>query len=714
MKKSPVSRSLSCPNLIGALVLQAIVLVACGPAKAVNTTTPVIAKQPQAEQTDTRPQVQRGPDNIRAFDPEASETAATPNDPAVPADQTLATSNEAQENQADQQVAVDLQSVMGEVDPDIRIYYQHVITLANPYFEGRAPTTDGFRRAESYVEFYLEKYGLDGPFETTVISNDKGQVETRHRQAFTFSQGRGRTKIENQAASVLDIAFKPDEDFRALGNSNTGTVSAPITFVGYAIESGPDGYTSFDEDTDLTGRIAMLLRYEPLDEKGQSQWSNQRFSGNSSIAAKFEALQARKPSGIIMVNPPDARDGRRGLETLRRTSRFEPSLDVPAIQMTPEAANQLLQSVDPEQRDLMTLRRAADSGEIKSLNLSDVEMTFGGDVVQADRITTDNVAGVLPGYGNLADQWVVVGAHLDHVGYGYTGTTSRFEGQLHPGADDNASGSAALLVMADRLSKAYKELPEDTPRRSVLLIWFGAEEAGLHGSAHFVENPTMPVEDIQAMINFDMVGRLRNDNLSISGTGTAEEFDEILPPHYERSGLTIAESPGGLGPSDHASFYRAGVPVLFPFTGLHDDYHTPADRAFTVNPEGAMKVVDFAEPLVLELALMPEKLTLSENTQSDSNETPSRTGASVRLGIMPSYGGADGKGVKVEAVSSGTSADKGGIKKGDVMIKWNDNDLDGPRTLGEMLRQHKPGDTVTIVVRRGGKEETLTLTLEGR
>ena len=246
---------------------------------------------------------------------------------------------------------------------------------------------------------------------------------------------------------MLDIAFKPDEDFRSLGNAGNGMVTAPVTFVGYAIDSGPDGYSSFGEDTDLSGRIAMILRYEPLDEDGKSLWSKRLFSSKSSIAQKFNAVIERGAAGIIIINPPDARDGRRGLETLRRTSRFEPTLEVPAIQMTPEAANQLLQDIDPEHRDLMTLRREADQGKIKTLNFDDnTDVTFGADVVRANRITTDNVAGVLPGHGDLADQWVVVGAHLDHVGYGYTGTSSNYEGQLHPGADDNASGSSALLV----------------------------------------------------------------------------------------------------------------------------------------------------------------------------------------------------------------------------------------------------------------------------
>ncbi|MDG2055464.1 MAG: M28 family peptidase [Phycisphaerales bacterium] len=693
-------------TVIVGLLLPTGLLTACETTNSVKPAPTVVVNTPEEQQSSTNPKVQPGPENIRAFDPEATSLVAVQDeDEGVQEEAPPLTEQEAEMN---------LLSTMGQVDPEVLTYYQHVITLSNPYFEGRAPTTDGFRRAESYVEFYLDKYGLEGPFEPTVVSTDKGEIETRHRQSFTFSQGRGNTKIENQSARVLDIAFKPDEDFRSLGNAGNGMVTAPVTFVGYAIDSGPDGYSSFEEDTDLSGRIAMILRYEPLNENGKSLWSERLFSSKSSIAQKFDAVIERGAAGIIMINPPDARDGRRGLETLRRTSRFEPTLEVPAIQMTPEAANQLLQDIDPEHRDLMTLRREADQGKIKTLNFdNNADVTFGADVVRANRITTDNVAGVLPGHGDLADQWVVVGAHLDHVGYGYTGTSSNYEGQLHPGADDNASGSSALLVMTSRLARAYKNLPEDTPRRSVLMIWFGAEEAGLHGSDYFVKNPTMPVDNIQAMMNFDMVGRLRNNNLSLSGTGTAVEFDEILPPHYERSGLTVTTSPGGLGPSDHASFYRAGVPVLFPFTGLHDDYHTPTDRAFTINPEGAMQVVNFAEPLILELALMPEKLTMDEDAEEDS-APPSRTGAKVRLGIMPGYGDENGKGVRVEAVSKGTSADKGGVKKGDILVKWNDTDLEGPRVLAEVLRQHSPGDTVTLVIRRDGTLETLELKLEGR
>ena len=427
----------------------------------------------------------------------------------------------------------------------------------------------------------------------------------------------------------------------------------------------------------------------------------------------MEAIIARKPLAIIMVNPPGARDGRQTLEN-SETSRFGARLDVPVIQMSAEAADELLKAADPQNRSLMDLRKLADNlsakDSLKPFNLRDSVVVSVETNLTSGAIQTDNIGAVLRGKGSLADQWVIVGAHYDHVGFGYYGADPSNRGVLHPGADDNASGTSAMLCLMKQMTQYYRSDKAPDEMRSILFMAFSAEEVGLDGSDFWTKHPTLKVDQVQAMVNMDMVGRMRNDELAIGGTGTAKDFMSLLRPIFEESGLTVDADPSGRGPSDHASFYRAGIPVLFLFTGTHPDYHKPADRGYTVNPQGAAKVIQLTDTLVKMLASRAEKL---EFTSSDTAATPGRrNGAKVRLGVMPGYGGDGAEGVKVEGVSAETSASEAGIQIGDLLIGWNGTQLTGPADMMERLREQKPGDVVKIKLKRGAEELTLDVTLK--
>ena len=320
------------------------------------------------------------------------------------------------------------------------------------------------------------------------------------------------------------------------------------------------------------------------------------------------------------------------------------------------------------------------------------------------------MGGILPGQGDLKDEWVIIGGHYDHLGYGYTGSRTPNDARIHPGADDNASGIATMLILADRLSKATNGDLE--PRRSAMFIGFGGEDAGLHGSAHFVKNAPIDLDQTSMMLNLDMMGRIRGRTVAVGGTGTAAEFDDMLPRLVEPTGLTVMATPSGLGPSDHSNFYRADVPVLFVFSGLHDDYHTPADVAWRVNPEGTTRIIDLCESILLDAMQRSDLLTFTESTAN----TPARrdTGASVRLGIMPSYTEASGKGVLIDGVTSGTSADDAGLQEGDLITRWDETDITGGRDLMTTLRRHAPGDTVVLKVVRDGTTIEVPVALKGR
>ncbi len=665
----------------------------------------------QAEPVVEKPKgkVVAGPRNIREFNPDDVSNAVDATD-------------------------INLRRVFEDLGPDATLWYQHVLTLSNPFFEGRAPGTHGGDLAAEYVEFYFREYGLQPAFPAKgrdAASKDDGETPgggvnenlTSFRQDFDFASPHPKVEMVNTSAAIDDVNLTSGDDFVVLGVSGNGNVTAPATFVGYGIERGQDNYTSFDDNTDLTGRIAIVLRYEPLNDEGHSRWADARFSRFAGIRPKLAALADRHAAGIILVNPPGAVDGATGLESLQQSTRFGKRLDVPVVQMTPETVDRLLAQHKADNHDLVSLRKAADDGEIKTLNLPDDEkVTLTTELHFDDRLGTQNVGAILPGKGDLADQWIIIGAHLDHVGFGYTGTMPNNVGKLHPGADDNASGTAGLLIAAKRLAHDVETSPGAENRRSILFLAFGAEEAGLYGSDYFIEHSSVPADKIYCMINMDMIGRLRSHNLLVGGTGSAKEFDEWLKPHFEASGLTISAVPSGRGPSDHSNFFTAGVPVLFMFTGEHDDYHTPADRGYTVNPAGAVEIIDLVEAIALDLASREEKLTYVARPggggAAGGGPAAAAAGAPnaprVRFGIMPAYNADLETGVAVEAVSEGTSAEEAGIQAGDVLLAWNGEELTGGRKLSELLAEAEPDETVKITLQRGDKNIVVNVTLKAR
>ncbi|HMN96634.1 MAG TPA: M28 family peptidase [Phycisphaerales bacterium] len=610
---------------------------------------------------------------------------------------------------------VSLRGVFEDLGPDAIEWYQHVQTLASPWFEGRAPGSAGIERAAEYIEWWMRRIGLEPAFPALagVPIADRpewavaGDDWTSYRQYFELPGG--DLLVNRAELSTPGTSFEHGRDFAVLGSSGRAEATAPLAFAGYGLVEGRDGYTSFDEGVRLDGRIALLLRYEPLDEEGQSLWSDRRFSEHAAILPKLRAVAERGAAGIIMVNPPGARHGKEGLET-PDSSRYGGDFEIPIVQATPEAAERLLAAAAPGGGTLMDWRRRADRGEVRTVEFAtDVPVQIVADVSER-RVPTANVGGVLHGRGNLADEWLVIGGHYDHVGMGYFGTAPANRGQLHPGADDNASGTAAILVLARRLAEAYDEIPAELPLRSVLFMGFSAEESGLHGSRFYVRNPTVSGDRITAMVNLDMVGRLRNDELVVSGTGTAENFEEILRPHFEASGLTIRADPSGRGPSDHANFYGAGIPVLFPFTGLHAEYHTPRDHAYTVNPAGAVRVIALIEAVAMDLLRRTDRLQFRS---SDASPGTDRGYAPVRLGVTPSMGQDDEvAGVLVEAVGAGSAAAEAGIQPGDVLVAWNGEDLTSTGSMMEQLRKHRPGDVVQIVLIREGERTVVNATLK--
>ncbi len=322
-------------------------------------------------------------------------------------------------------------------------------------------------------------------------------------------------------------------------------------------------------------------------------------------------------------------------------------------------------------------------------------------------VTATNVVAFIPGRDPaLSDQVIVLGAHLDHLGRSTVGALDPSAGaSIRNGADDNASGSAVILELARRLRAA-------PTRRSILLVHFSGEEQGLLGSTHFVEHSPVPLTQIQAMLNFDMVGRLTNDRLIIYGVGTAAELPALVDSVSAGSGFVVNKVPDGIGPSDHAAFHARGLPVLHFFTDLHADYHRATDDVQWINAEGMWRVAELAEKLTRALGDRSSRLTAQRTAASAS--AGSRQSSGVYLGSIPDMGAADVVGMRISGVRADSPAEKGGLRGGDVIVEFGGRPVKDIYEYTDALNAFSPGDTVTVIVIRDGARVTLQITLGRR
>ena len=323
-------------------------------------------------------------------------------------------------------------------------------------------------------------------------------------------------------------------------------------------------------------------------------------------------------------------------------------------------------------------------------------------------LKTQNVAAIIPGSGPLAGEYVIVGAHFDHVGRDSSSARDPQKGHvIRPGADDNGSGTVAVMDIARRIARR-------PTNRSVIIANFSGEELGLLGSVQFANNLPVPKEKVQAMVNLDMIGRMRNDKLIVYGVATATEMKGIVDSANVEPKLTLAAVGDGEGPSDHAAFYRKDLPVLHLFTDLHDDYHSAADVAEKLNIDGLVRIADYTERVVRALADRPGRLTFQRVQTAGANRPSARPGGGAYLGSVPDMGAADVKGMQLSGVRPGSPAEKGGLKAGDVIIKFGGKTINNIYDYTDALGSHKPGDVVEVMVQRAGGQVTLQITLGTR
>lgn len=607
--------------------------------------------------------------------------------------------------------AVASAAIDDDFDADVRVFNDHIVTLANPFMEGRAPGSRGMEIAKEYFEYYLRRAGVEPGF-------DNG---TSYRQPFPLG---GTLDIARQSivAHIGDtqLTFAPDVEQVATSMGASMIVTGPMVFVGYSIDNGPDGYSNYGTDTDLSGKVAIMYRFGPMDENGKSLWSGSLANAAASIDNKIRGASERGAAGIIILNPPITTDPSAS-QLISDVSGAE-NASIPIMMMSAEAGSRLLEAASD--RSALALRRYADAGG-GTVTL-DGTITISADIDRRS-LMAENVGGLLPGRGRLRDEYIVIGAHLDHLGMVDSGARSG-AGDVYTGADDNASGSAAVLLLADKLAAEYAALPASADARSILFIGFSAEESQLKGSQHYVSNPIAPIQNHDLMINLDMIGRIENGGLNVTGSNSAQGFAVWLDPFYDRSDLRIVKTDRyKRGRSDHSSFRAKGVPILFAIMAgdLHEDYHTPGDVSWKINREDSVRTVYLFRDIALAAAQRSERLVFSSGDETVAVGSTPRVppppaqppqgqapgGARVRLGIQPSdYDSTNG--VPVGAVTGNGPADKAGMRAGDIIITWNGKAV---KTIGDYMDftgQSEPGEVVIIGVRRGENVLVLKVTLE--
>ena len=551
--------------------------------------------------------------------------------------------------------------------------YNHVKYLASDSLEGRYPGTEGDILAAEYIRNQFVKNNLD-------LMGDDGY------QSFSFIN---EVKLGNHNRfSFNNIQFSVGSDFVPLSFSKNTEFEGDVFMAGYGFDIDEDSLKWNDYDTnDIKGKWVMILRGAPDGDNPHGIYSEY-------VSLRTKALTAKDnhAAGVIFVsgNDFDKNDDLIGLSF----ERNQQDIGIPVINIKRNIANLLLDELSIEQIESQI--------KIKKMKFNNFfinkQIKVNVDLVY-DTANTQNIIGIINGTdSDFREEYIVIGAHYDHIGYGGEKSGSRrpYLNAVHNGADDNASGVAILIELSKSLNKIKN-------KRSIIFIAFGGEEMGLLGSKYFMNSEVIPNNKIQIMINMDMVGRLNEQrSLSINGTKTAEHLEDILIEIMDETKFDYILSSEGYGPSDHSSFYLEGVPVLFFFTGAHTDYHTPNDDYDKLNYNGMNEIENLIFRLVEKIDYSDKLLFKKTSTASKGRPTKFK----VTLGIMPDYVYNSTKGLRIDIVLPEKPAEKAGLNDGDIIIEIDNKPVSDIYEYMHRLSEIEPGQKVNVLVLRNGKRIT--------
>ncbi len=548
--------------------------------------------------------------------------------------------------------------------------------LAADEMEGRGPNTEGIQKAAQHIEKRFREIGIPPAFKDSYRQSFDMAVATTFEKASNhFSCGKNR--------------FRFGRDFEPFLFSASGQTTAPVAFAGFGIRSKKHGYDDYAK-LDVSGKLVLVLSGEPGEDDPTSPFDGRRPTKHSALRNK--ALLAREAGarGLVVV--------KKKLAKLRTFSQVDSNAGLLSVKISPKAAKRILGFDPTDARKTIDKKLKPASRVIKG---PPCKLLLA---VTRIKRRVDNVASVLLPSKDTQEA-VVLGAHYDHLGFGGNNSLSTAH-VVHNGADDNASGTAAVIEIA----RAFKDSSEPLKRR-VYFVLFAGEEHGLLGSSHFVRHPPVPIQSVAAMINLDMIGHLREQKLYVMGTHTGKGLKGLARRRVEARKLIGSYSGDGYGPSDHTSFYAKGVPVLFLFTGAHTHYHKPTDDPDTVNYAGAAVVAGVAHDLLRALASAqgrPAYVRMPAPKPSAGGG-----GYGPYFGSIPDFGEAAG-GVLLSGVRAGSPADKAGVQKGDVIVRFNGMRVQNLQDFTHALRACAPGDRVEVVVQRQAKKIPLQATLQKR
>lgn len=559
----------------------------------------------------------------------------------------------------------------------------HISYLASDALKGRLSGTPEGLLAATYIRDELKSFAKllgDKGFQYFDVVTD---VKLGEKNSFKFNNFTG----------------KVNEDFAPYSFSRSTNVDAQVVFVGYGLEIDTDSLRWNDyKNINVEGKWVMILRGDPENTKEDS-----RFLLFADDREKVLTARDKGAAGVLFVSGKnfDAEDKLVSLYFDKTSS----DAGLPVINIKRTVADQLLQSANETIESLEAF--IDDSLKSKALMLQDNVMA-STEIIQ-QRVRTQNVVALIEGSDKtLKNEYVVIGAHYDHLGMGGQGSGSREPdvNAVHNGADDNASGVAAIIEIGEKLASIKKQL-----KRSVILIAFDAEEMGLLGSTYFVKNSPVDLKSIDAMFNFDMIGRMDPEKkaLIVNGTGTSVEAETILNKHQPDYKLELAFSPEGYGPSDHAAFYGEDIPVFFFTTGAHPDYHTPQDDVELINFEGGKLVSDFAFEVVLDVINRNDQLSFQ--VAGPKKQVRYGRALKVTLGIMPDFTSTEENGLGVGAVTPDRPAAKAGILKNDRIVALDGKEVKNIYDYMNRLKKLEAGQIVAVDIIRDGKKIVLLVQL---
>ena len=559
---------------------------------------------------------------------------------------------------------------------------KHIMYLSSDLLKGRMTGSEGDSLSAEYIRKELKASGL-----VPLYSNGF----QRFRVTDNIIIGKGNELV------IQGNQLKVETDFAPFAFSHNTTFSGEVVFAGYGLQINEDSLKWNDyEGVAIKGKVVMVLRADPEVDKTVSPFI--RYSKDRDKVLQAKDLGA---VAVLLVSGKgfDQEDKFEGL------AKGEQSVGIPALRITRKIANTLLQKQNLTIEDL---EKKLNDTRKPSTFTTGVTISGKSDVAETT-VATRNVVMVLPGEDPvLKNEYVVLGAHFDHLGMGGKGSSSRRQDTVgvHHGADDNASGVAMILELVQKLAATPK-----SHKRTIVVATFSGEEMGLLGSKQFVDNAAIDLKKVNAMVNFDMVGRLNDKSeLQIGGVGTAAPLKKLAYSDCDTTVFKLALTEEGYGPSDHASFYGKNIPVIYLTSGAHLDYHTPADTWDKINYQGMVKISDVAYKLVSDVANMDTKLVFTESGPKEQVSRGTRKKGAT-LGIMPDFAGNVKNGLRADFVTKGKSADRGGMKNGDIIVSINGKEVNNIQDYMFRMGQLKIGETISVEVLRNGKKIVLLIQL---